>query len=96
MTFIPKSANIQSSDSMKEALTSKPCLAYFQLNAPTHVMSDAGPVGLGALLLQRQEDGHNKPVTYTSRSLTPTERPYLQESVKLSAVFGLLNFSEQI
>uniref|UniRef100_A0A671NXE0 Reverse transcriptase/retrotransposon-derived protein RNase H-like domain-containing protein n=1 Tax=Sinocyclocheilus anshuiensis TaxID=1608454 RepID=A0A671NXE0_9TELE len=60
----------QSFNSMKVALTSEPCLAYFHLNAPTYVMSDASPVGLGAILLQRQGDGHNKPVAYASHSLT--------------------------
>lgn len=47
-------------------------LAYFNINAPTFVISDANPVGLGAVLLQTQEDGAKKSVACASWSLTPT------------------------
>uniref|UniRef100_A0A3P9HFE4 Reverse transcriptase/retrotransposon-derived protein RNase H-like domain-containing protein n=1 Tax=Oryzias latipes TaxID=8090 RepID=A0A3P9HFE4_ORYLA len=52
---------------MKEVLVGEPCLAYFKLGAPTVVISDSSPLGLG-----------NKSVAYVSRSLTPTERRYSQ------------------
>ncbi len=63
---------------LKKELVSEPCLAYFNINAPTFVISNARPVRLGAVLLQTQEDGAKKPVAYASRSLTPTERRYSQ------------------
>ncbi|KAI4899615.1 hypothetical protein NFI96_003403, partial [Prochilodus magdalenae] len=68
----------KSFQAMKEALVSEPCLAYLKLDAPTVVISGAGPVGLGAVLLQTQSDGQNKPVAYAGRSLTPTEPRYSQ------------------
>uniref|UniRef100_A0A3B3IAC9 ribonuclease H n=1 Tax=Oryzias latipes TaxID=8090 RepID=A0A3B3IAC9_ORYLA len=78
---------------MKEALVSEPCLAYFKLGAPTVVISDASPVGLGAVLLQTQQDGQNKPVAYASRSLTPTERRYSQiEREALGCVWSVEHF----
>lgn len=68
----------KSFENMKRALVNEPCLAYYKIAAPTVVTSDASPVGLGAVLLQEQADGQNKPIAYASRSLTPTERRYSQ------------------
>ena len=79
--------------SMKEALVSEPCLAYFKLGAPTVVISDASPVGLGAVLLQTQSDGQNKPIAYASCSLTPAERRYSQiEREALGCVWAVEHF----
>ena len=36
---------------LKEALSDAPVLACFSLNVPTYVITDASPVGLGAILL---------------------------------------------
>ncbi|MCG8431885.1 MAG: hypothetical protein MJA29_12015, partial [Candidatus Omnitrophica bacterium] len=63
---------------LKQAISTEPCLAYFQLGAETVVISDASPVGLGAILMQRQTDNELRPVAYASRSLTDTERRYSQ------------------
>ena len=51
-------------------------MACFSLNVPTYVITDASPVGLGAILLQDQVNGERKPIAYISRSLTSTERRY--------------------
>uniref|UniRef100_A0A8C7XV38 ribonuclease H n=1 Tax=Oryzias sinensis TaxID=183150 RepID=A0A8C7XV38_9TELE len=78
---------------MKEALVSEPCLAYFKLGAPTVVISDASPVGLGTVSLKTQQDGQNKPVAYASHSLTPTERRYSQiEREALGCVWSVEHF----
>ncbi|XP_051804922.1 uncharacterized protein K02A2.6-like [Acanthochromis polyacanthus] len=83
----------RSFQAMKEALVSEPCLAYFKLGAPTVVISDASPVGLGAVLLQTQSDGQNKPIAYASRSLSPTERRYSQiEREALGCVWAVEHF----
>ena len=42
------------------------------------MVTDASPVGLGAILLQDQGTGQRKPIAYISRSLTSTERRYSQ------------------
>ena len=44
----------------------------------SHLRTNASPVSLGAILLQDRQQGERKPIAYTSRSLTPTERRYLQ------------------
>ncbi len=77
---------------LKKELVSEPCLAYFNINAPTFVISDASPVGLGAVFLQTQ-DGAKKPVAYASRSLTPTEQRYSQiEQEALGCVWAVEHF----
>lgn len=78
---------------MKGALVSEPCLAYYKINAPTVVISDTSSVGLGAVLLQKQKDGQYKPISYASRSLTPTERRYSQiEREALGCVLAVEHF----
>ncbi|UYV60122.1 K02A2.6-like, partial [Cordylochernes scorpioides] len=82
---------------LKEALTKNPCLAYFDMNAPTEVIADASPVGLGAVLLQRQNDGSKKPVAYASRSLTNVERRYSQiEKEALGCVWAVEHFNDYL
>ena len=45
---------------MKDALSSPKTLAYFDGNAQTKVIADAGPVGLGGILVQEQ-NGEQRP-----------------------------------
>ena len=78
---------------MQRAMVGQPCLAYFKLDVQTTVISDASPIGLGVVLLQKQSDGQNKPVVYASRSLTATERRYSQiESEALGCVWAVEHF----
>ena len=65
-------------EALKESLSLEPVLVCFHLDAPTFVVTDASPVGLGAILLQDQGTGQGKPIAYISRSLLPTERRYSQ------------------
>ena len=55
-------------EKLKELLLSSDTLAFFNPDAYTEVITDASPVGLGAVILQRQADGHLHPVDYASRS----------------------------
>ena len=52
-------------------------LVYYAKNAETVIITDASPVGLGAMLLQNQK-GALKVVSYASRCLTNVERRYFQ------------------
>ena len=62
---------------LKQRMADAGKLAYFDKNAPTKVVSDASPVGLGCVLLQKQ-DRDWVPVHYASRSLSDCERRYSQ------------------
>ena len=49
-------------------------MADLNQDAETHVIVDASPVRLGAILSQKQKDGSHRPVYYASRALTDVER----------------------
>ena len=65
----------QAFDRLKDQVATAAALAYFDPAAPTQVIADASPVGLGAVLVQRH-DGIHRPIAYASRTLTPVERRY--------------------
>ena len=74
---------------LKERLASA---GYFDKEAPTQVIADTSPVGLRAVLTQRQKDGP-RVISYASRSLTDTERRYSQtEKEALALVWACEKF----
>jgi len=80
-------------EEIKTALAKKPVLAYFNVKLPITLVVDASPVGLGAILLQQQHDGQQKPVAYASKALTDVERRYSQtEKEALAVVWGCEKF----
>ena len=80
-------------DKLKQALVSAETLAYYNPKAETRIIVDASPVGLGAIMSQKQGDGSFKPVAYASRSLTDVEKRYSQtEREALGIVFGCEKF----
>ena len=46
---------------VKELLTSPPILAHYDAQKPTIIAADASTTGIGAVLLQVQNDGTRKP-----------------------------------
>ena len=38
--------------------------------------ADSSSYGIGAVIIQKQENGEMKPVAYASRALSPTEKRY--------------------
>ena len=77
-------------DSLKEALTSKSVVAYFDPKKSTEIIVDASPVGLGAILTQKtvRSDGtvHAKVCAYASRALSDVERRYSQTEKEALAI----------
>ncbi|UYV71739.1 hypothetical protein LAZ67_9000200, partial [Cordylochernes scorpioides] len=82
---------------LKELLTKEPCLAYYNLNSPTELITDASPIGLGAVLILTQQNGIKRLIAYASRSLTDTEKIYSQiEKETLGGVWAIEHFNTYI
>ena len=74
---------------LKEVFTSQECLAYFDQRKDIFLQVDASIQGLGAVLMQKDQQGRLKPVAYASKSLTDAEKRYSNIKCKLLAVvFG--------
>jgi len=75
---------------LKDAFSGLPVLRLYDPKRPLVVLVDASPTGLGAVLLQ---DG--QPVSYSSVTLTETQKGYVQIEKELLAVqFGLDRFNQ--
>ena len=71
-------------------------LALYNPQAETKVSADASSFGLGAVLLQLNDQSW-KPVAYASRSLTDMERQYAQiEKEALAITWACEKFSTYI
>ena len=78
---------------MKEDMAVASMLAYFDRGAPTYVITDTSPVGLGTILV-KEVDEERRAVFYDSRSLSDTERRYNQtEKETLSLVWSCERFN---
>ena len=80
----------------KQALTSAPCMSYFDNRKDTYVTVDASPVGISAILSQKSLHGnsdHQQTIAYASRALTETEKRYLQtEKEALAVIWAVDHF----
>ena len=81
---------------LKQQLAAASSLAYFDTEAPTEVIADASPVGIGAILIQEQQ-GVRRAVCYASRTLTDVERRYSQtEKEALALVWSCERFHQYL
>ena len=66
---------------LKDKIQSAPVLVFLDFNKQFLLETDASKEGLGAVLSQKQDNGHYHPLTFGSHSLMPVERNY--HSLKL-------------
>jgi hypothetical protein len=71
-------------DQIKEALTTSPVLAKPDWTKPFKLYTDACATGLGAILTQDDEQGHERVICYASRGTRGAEQNY--ESTKLECL----------
>lgn len=77
---------------LKEILSTRPVLQFFDENSKLVLSVDSSSEGLGAVLLQNKA-----PVAYASKTLTDTQRNYAQiEKELLAIVFGCQRFRQYI
>ena len=82
----------QAFQQLKTAMTEAQTLAFFDKDAETQVIADAGPYGLGAVLIQIQ-NGERRVICYASRSLSDVEQRYSQtEREALALVWACERF----
>ena len=82
-------------DPLKESLVTAPVLVYPRFGSGEEFIleTDASLEGLGAVLGQKQADGHIHPVAYASRSLHVHERNYcITELETLGLVWAVKHF----
>ena len=77
-----KNIHQETLETLIDAITSAPLLAYPDFEKSFIVHTDASEKGLGAVLYQRQE-GKLRVISYASRSLTPAGKNYKYHSGKL-------------
>lgn len=78
---------------LKEALTKIQSLGYYDVKDKTQVIADASPVGLGAVLVQIDDNGP-RIIAYGNRTLTSCERKYSQtEKEALALVWSVEHFN---
>ena len=70
---------------LKNQLVEASMMAFYDKGVPTEVVTDASPVGLGAILVQEKQ-GVMRAVAFASRSLSDVERRYSQTDKEALAV----------
>ena len=82
---------------VKDLLSSSPVLAHYSPERETIVAADASKTGLGAVLIQVQEDKSRRPVSFISRSLTEAEMNYaVIEKEALAATWATERFNDYL
>jgi hypothetical protein len=83
-------------DTLKEKMTEAPVLAHPDLTKPFELEVDASGYAIGAVLLQRQDDGKRHPVNYFSTTLNAAERNYDIYDLELLAIVKSLRNSRSL
>ncbi|KAH9101209.1 hypothetical protein LEN26_015849, partial [Aphanomyces euteiches] len=80
-------------DGIKASLTQAPILALPDFNRPFSVVCDASVRAIGCCLMQKDNEGRDRPVSYQSRQLRTAERNYPVHDLELLAMkYALVKF----
>ncbi|KAK3529642.1 hypothetical protein QTP70_032519 [Hemibagrus guttatus] len=91
--FVWDSACQDAMDLLKGKLTSAPVLSFPDFTLPFFIHCDACDMGLGAALMQRDQNGRDVVVVYASRALHKSEKPYsTPEKECLAIIWALEHF----
>jgi hypothetical protein len=73
-------------DELQNRVTSEPVLAHPELDKQFELEVDASGFAVGAVLLQKKEDGKRHPIAYFSKTLNEAQRNYDIADLELLAV----------
>ena len=77
----------------KEMLLSTKLLTHYDPNRELILACDASPVGVGAVISHKMDDGTERPISFASRSLSAAEKNYSQiDKEGLALIFGVKKF----
>ncbi|KAG3155132.1 hypothetical protein PC128_g22134 [Phytophthora cactorum] len=80
-------------DSVKKSLPSAPILMLSDDSKPFHVVCDASDFAIGSALMQFDDEGKERVVSYQSRQLKPAERNYpVHDKELLAMCYALIKF----
>ncbi|KAE9206088.1 hypothetical protein PF005_g13144 [Phytophthora fragariae] len=80
-------------DSVKKSLASAPILMLPDDSKPFHVVCDASDFAIGCALMQFDDEGRERVVSYQSRQMKPAERKYPVHDKELLAMrYALIKF----
>ena len=74
VTLTPET--LEAFQTLTDKCVQAPVLAFPDFKKPFLLWTDASRKGLGAVLLQKQDDGCYHPIAFTSQALTETEQQY--------------------
>ncbi|KAK4321215.1 hypothetical protein Pmani_007945 [Petrolisthes manimaculis] len=80
-----------------DLISTSQVLVHYNPDLPLRLECDASPRGLGAVLSHKFSDGTERPVVFSSRTLTKAESNYSQiDREGLALVFGVIRFHQYI
>ena len=76
---------------MKDLCTNTPILAYADYKKPFQLQTDASDLGLGTVLYQKDDEGHQMVIAFASGSLSHTECNYPAHKLEFLALKWAIN-----
>lgn len=85
-TFHWKDAQQQAFQNLKDKLTTQPVLAIYDKDKPCTLYTDASKIGIGATLVQTDDEGLEHPIAYYSKALNEHQGNYTVFELECLAV----------
>ena len=81
----------------KDMLTTSKVLVHYDPSLPMKMAADASAYGVGAVISHVLPDGTERPIAFASRTLTSSERNYVQlEKEALALIFGVKRYHKYL